>query len=164
MFLPAIDGICLDGFSEPISIDVLSETRCSGVSQSPGIYLIVRIPDSTPDFLCQSTGGWFKGQDPSDPLDVVRANWVEGARVVYVGKAAGRKGLKGRLRQLLDFGLGKPIGHRGGRLLWHLENSGELLVRWRSCTGEEAESAETEAIAHFKTTYGGRRPFANMAK
>jgi len=42
---------------------------------------------------------------------------------MYVGKAAGQKGLKGRLRQLIDFGFGKCIGHRGGRLLWHLEDS-----------------------------------------
>jgi hypothetical protein len=84
--------------------------------------------------------------------------------MVYVGKAAGRKGLKGRICQLLDFGFGKPVGHRGGRLLWHLKDSGELLVRWGICDAQETDDAETDAIRHFKLAYGGRSPFANMAK
>ena len=111
-----------------------------------------------------STGGWFKGQDPSAPLDVVRAHWVQGAHVVYVGKGAGRKGLKGRLCQLLDLGFGKYCGHRGGRLLWHLKDSGALLVRRRTCVAEEADGAETEAIASFKAAYDGKRGYANMNK
>ena len=77
---------------------------------------------------------------------------------------SGRKGLKGRICQLLDFGFGKPVGHRGGRLIWHLKDSGELLVRWRICAAWETDDAETDAIRHFKVAYGGRRPFANMAK
>ena len=164
MVLSRIDGICLEGFSEPVTIDELRRTRCSGILKSPGIYLIVRTSDRRPRFLVQSTGGWFKGKDPSYPLEVVRANWIQGAHVVYVGKGAGRKGLKGRLCQLLDFGFGKPVGHRGGRLLWHLRDSRELLVRWRTCLAKEADRAETEAIARFKVVYDDKRPYANMAK
>jgi hypothetical protein len=97
-------------------------------------------------------------------LDIVEAKWVGGARILYIGKAAGQKGLKGRLRQLIDFGIGKPVGHRGGRLLWHLEDSDDLLVRWRICTADEADRAETTAIADFKRSHRGMRPFANMNK
>lgn len=161
--MPEVDGISLDGFSEPVSIKVLRETRCSSVPRSAGIYLITRTPDSKPEFLRDSTGGWFKGLDPSDPLDVVREHWVQGAHVVYVGKGAGRKGLKGRLCQLLDFGFGKAVGHRGGRLLWHLPESEKLLVRWRTCSTEQADRAETNAIGSFKTLYG-KRPYANLRK
>jgi hypothetical protein len=164
MALLHIDGICLDGFSQPITIDELRRTRCSGVPESPGAYLIVRSSDSTPDFLSVSTGGWFKGQDPNAPLDVVRAHWVQGAHVLYVGMTAARKGLKGRLCCFFDFGCGKAVGHRGGRLLWHLKDSGELLVRWRPCAEAEADDAETKAIADFKAAHDGRRPYANMNK
>jgi hypothetical protein len=58
----------------------------------------------------------------------------------------------------------KAIGHRGGRLLWHLKDSGDLLVRWRTCAAGEADSAETAAIACFKEAHDGRRPFANRNK
>ena len=159
-----IDGICLDGFSEPITIDELRQTRCSGIPKSPGIYLIVRIVDSRPRFLPESTGGWFKGKDPSYARGVVQASWVEGAHVMYVGMTKGRKGLKGRLCQLVDFGFGKPVGHRGGRLFWHLGDSAELQVRWRTCPAAEADQAQTDVIASFKAVYAGKRPFANMAK
>ena len=164
MALTHIDGICLDGFSEPISINDLHRSRCDGVPSTAGIYLIARTSDCSPTFLSKSPGGWFKRKDPSYSPDLVQANWIPGARVVYVGKAPGRKGLKGRLCQLLDFGCGKPVGHRGGRLLWHLKDSGELLVRWRTCPTVKADQAETDAIANFKGVYGGKRPYANMAK
>jgi hypothetical protein len=162
--LTHIDGICLDGFSDPISLNDLHRSRCSGVPSTAGIYLITRTSDCSPNFLSKSPGGWFKRKDPSYSPEVVQANWIHGASVVYVGKGAGREGLKGRLCQLLDFGFGKPVGHRGGRLLWHLKDSGALLVRWRTCGAAEADGAETEAIAGFKAAYGGRRPYANMNK
>jgi hypothetical protein len=82
----------------------------------------------------------------------------------YIGKAAGKKGLKGRLRQLIDFGNGRPVGHRGGSLLWHLQDSEELLVRWRTCTADEADRAKTTAIDDFRRSHRGMRPIANMNK
>jgi hypothetical protein len=50
--------------------------------------------------------------------------WVDGAHVMYVGMTAAVGGLRSRLCQLFDFGTGKRVGHRGGRLLWHLEYGG----------------------------------------
>jgi hypothetical protein len=164
MDLKNLDGICLDSFSEPISIGALRKSRCSGVPREPGVYVILRASDRMPEFLRKSRGGWFKGKDPSVPLDEVRTQWVKGAHVVYVGKAAGRKGLNRRVCQLVDFGSGKAVGHRGGRLLWHLPQSEKLLVRWRTCPGTEADQAETNAIGSFKAVYEGKRPFANMLK
>lgn len=61
-------------------------------------------------------------------------------------------------------GYGKPLGHWGGRLLWHLPEKEKLLVRWRICAVGEADMAETKAIADFKSIYAGRRPYANLAK
>jgi restriction endonuclease S subunit len=159
-----IDGISLDGFSEAIIIDKLRETRCAQVPEKSGIYLIIRSSVSEPHFLRKSTGGWFKGLDPSYPIKVVHENWVDGAHVMYVGMTAADGGLRSRLCQFFDFGSGKRVGHRGGRLLWHLEDSGELLVRWRTCAANKADSAETAAITSFKSVHDDRRPFANMAK
>jgi hypothetical protein len=162
--MASIDEVSIAGFSEPVTLVELRETRCASVPAHAGIYLIERELESSPQFRIPSTGGWFKGQDPNCALDIVDAKWVGGARIHNIGKAAGQKGLKGRLRQLIDFGIGKPVGHRGGRLLWHLEDSDDLLVRWRICTADEADRAETTAIADFKRSHRGMRPFANMNK
>ncbi len=159
-----IDGISLDGFSGPVTIGSLRETRCSAVPQDPGIYLIERDSDCMPEFLQKSTGGAFKMRDPSCPPEFVREKWVQGTRVVYVGKAAGRKGLRRRLDDLVSFGYGKAVGHWGGRLLWHLPEKEKLLVRWRTCSASEADAAETDAMAHFKDVHCEKRPFANLAK
>jgi hypothetical protein len=160
----SIDQISIAGFCEPIRLVELRETRCASVPAQAGIYLIEREPESAPQFRIPSTGGWFKGQDPNCALDIIEAKWVGSAHILYVGKAPGKKGLKGRLRQLIDFGNGKPVGHRGGRLLWHLQDSEDLLVRWRTCTADETDRAEMTAIADFRRSHRGMRPFANMNK
>lgn len=80
-----IDGICLNGFSEPVTIDELRRTRYADIPNTPGIYLIINASGGAPRFLVKSTGGWFKRKDPSYSPDVVKKSWIEGARVVYVG-------------------------------------------------------------------------------
>lgn len=159
-----IDGISLDGFTEPVGIGTLRETRCSGVPESSGVYLIVRTSDCVPEFLEKSTGGAFKKKDPTCPPEFVRKNWVQGAHVVSVGKAAGQNGLRRRLDDLVAFGYGEAVGHWGGRLLWHLPDREKLLVRWRTCCPEQADKAETNAVGSFKNVYDGRRPYANLRK
>jgi len=164
MVSASLDGILLDGFLEPISVGALRETRCSAVPDRSGIYLIERASDSLPEFLEKSTGGVFKKRDPTCVPEFIRLKWVEGAHVVYVGKAAGRKGLRRRLDDLVAFGYGEAVGHWGGRLLWHLPEREKLLVRLRTCLPEQADTAETIAIGSFKTVYNGRRPYANLRK
>ena len=123
--------------------------------------MVMRESRSLPRFLEHGTGGWFKGMDPSYPLPKIRESWVAGAAIVYIGKAAGRHGLRQRLRQLVRFGYGEPIGHRGGRMLWQLADSRALTVRWRACGQGEARRLEAEAIAASMSEHAGRRPFAN---
>ncbi len=158
------DGISLHGFSAPIAVGTLWETRCSDLPADFGIYLIIRPIDGMPNFLPESTGGAFKGKSPTCTPEFLLANWVEGAHVVYIGKAAGQQGLKRRIYDLIAFGFGRPVGHWGGRLLWHLPEREGLLVRWRTYPAEAADGAETAAIAGFKAKYGGRRPYANLRK
>ena len=159
-----LDGISLDGFSEPITIGALRESHCSRVPSEFGIYLVVRNMGGVPNFLPKSTGGWFKGKDSTCLPEFLYEKWVPNAHVVYVGKAAGQKGLKRRLWQLVAFGHGEAVGHWGGRLLWHLPKKEELMVRWRICCAKEADDAETDAIRCFKAVHGGKRPYANLRK
>lgn len=71
-----IDGICLSGFAEPVTIDELRRTRYADIPNTPGIYLIINASGCAPRFLVKSTGGWFKPKDPSYSPEVVRKSWI----------------------------------------------------------------------------------------
>ena len=130
-----------------------------------GVYLVLRGTLDAPKFLETGTGGHFKGQDPNVPLDELQRNWVEGADIVYIGKAGSQCGsakLRSRLRQLVSFGCGKNVGHWGGRYLWQLEDSNDLIVCWLPLIDEEPKIVEEELIQSFKRQHSGMRPFANL--
>jgi len=123
-------------------------------------YVVYRSSSSKPVFLSANLGGHFKGKDPTVAVDVLKAKWVPGAHVVYIGKAndAGR-----RLKQFARFGDGEPVGHWGGRYIWQLADSSELLVAWHAISWEElARDYEKRMLAHFYEAYDGMRPFANL--
>jgi hypothetical protein len=163
LFAPIIDGIDMTGFSPPVSVETLQRTKCAAVPKSAGVYVVIRPDYRPPVFLAKSVGGWFKGHDPTDPPKCVKDNWVEDALILYIGKGGGKEGLKQRLWQFMQFGLGKNIGHRGGRLIWNLQNYRQLLIRWMETPKENPEEVETRLIDRFKSARGVR-PFANLNK
>ncbi|WP_067867601.1 hypothetical protein [Nocardia vermiculata] len=55
---------------------------------------------------------------------------------------------------------GHTVGHTGGRYIWQLADSPELLVAWRE--ESDASMLEQSMIQSFKAMHGGRRPFANL--
>jgi hypothetical protein len=130
------------------------------VTGSPAAYVVYRTDDAAPAFLPANPGGRFKATDPSAPLPALSIKWVAGAHVVYIGKAdvADR-----RLRQFARFGDGEPVGHWGGRYIWQLADSAELLVAWHTISwAEPARDYEKRLLARFSELFGGRRPFANL--
>lgn len=127
------------------------------VPRTGGIYVIARTSTGDPKFLEANPGGRFKRKDPTVPEEVLRANWVAGAEVVYIGKA---DELRRRLRQFADFGAGEPVDHWGGRLIWQLAESKNLLVAWKETPDDAPVRAEAALIADFRGLYG-KRPFAN---
>lgn len=108
-------------------------------------------------FAEKSCGGWFKGKDPTIPLESLVANWVDDTEVVYIGKA---DQLRRRLTQFADFGAGKPVGHWGGRLIWQLPAVDRLLVAWKETPGRLPAEVEAEFIDLFRKSHG-KPPFAN---
>ena len=96
------------------------------------MYVVYREHLNSVEFLDKNTGGWFKGRDPSVPIDRLKARWIDEAHVLYIGKAdagrAGARGIRVRLGEYLRFGQGEPIGHRGGRYLWQLAGTDQLFV------------------------------------
>src|SRR5579875_2336130 len=94
----------------------------TSIPKQKGVYLVIS-NQPKPTFLELGSGGFFKGKNPNVSLDILHKHWVEGAKVVYIGKAGSASGnatLYSRLNQYLKFGQGKNIGHWGGRLIWQL--------------------------------------------
>lgn len=134
-----------------------SAIRGSACPASGGVYVITYGGGNPAAYAERSCGGWFKGKDPTVSREALLANWVEGAEVVYIGKA---NELKRRLTQFADFGAGKAIGHWGGRLIWQLPNIDGLLVAWKETPGRVPVEVEAELIGQFRKAYG-KPPFAN---
>jgi len=123
-----------------------------------GVYLVLNIDNRPGEFLTVGSGGRFKDKDPNISLADLKSNWVDNTKVVYIGKATS---LRTRLRQYFGFGQGKNIGHYGGRLIWQIKYSKDLVVCWKSLTTNPREF-EADLIQEFVKTYGCR-PFANLA-
>jgi len=76
--------------------------------------------------------------------------------VVYIGMASS---LQERLGQLIKFGEGRNIGHKGGRYLWQLADSGKLLIAWQ--VAADPRRRESALLRSFVDIYGAF-PFANL--
>lgn len=139
------------------TVAAFAAIRNSGCPTSGGVYVVTYNAESPVAFYERSCGGWFKGKDPTVTLDALTANWVDGAEVVYIGKA---DQLRRRLTQYADFGAGKPVGHWGGRLIWQLPSPDQLIVGWKETPGRIPVEVETELIASFRQAHG-KPPFAN---
>jgi hypothetical protein len=121
--------------------DELRAAGFAAVPTDPAAYIVYRPSSSGPTFLKTSPAGHHKGKNPTESIDVLEKNWVPTSRVVYVGKAnvANR-----RLSELARFGAGANVGHKGGRYIWQLADSDDLLVAWHVIDwGETASGYET---------------------
>lgn len=135
----------------------------STIPDIKGVYLILN-PSKSAEFLTVGTGGHFKGKNPNVEIDLLIKNWVDDTIVVYIGKA-GKEGsgatLKSRLCQYFDFGKGKKVGHWGGRFIWQLKNSSDLLVCWKVLPDVDPRKKESQLINEFVSEYS-KLPFANL--
>lgn len=152
------------GFKGFISVSALRASSLAEVPNSAGVYVVLREDNGPPRFLDRSVGGHFKGKDPTVRVAVLSDAWVPGCPVLYIGKAGAsdsKATLRHRLRQYLDFGAGNPVGHRGGRYIWQLSDSAELLLAWRVTDDLEPRQVEHSMLAGFRQRHG-RLPFANL--
>lgn len=123
----------------------------------PGVY-VVSVDVTEPIVWQPNCGGWFKDRDPAISLERLNLNWVNGAEIGYIGKA---NDLKRRLVEFAKFGLGRRIGHWGGRILWHLPQPDQLRVAWKVVDhGIDPALEERKMIKDFAMAYG-KPPFAN---
>jgi hypothetical protein len=129
------------------------------------VYCVIRTSVEAPEFREISPAGHFKGSDPTVTVAELEALWVPGAVVVYIGRANHgadeRRGLRKRLDEFRNFGDGRPVGHSGGKRIWQLQDSAQLLVAWKVTEDIEVKRIERHLIETFLQQYG-RLPFANM--
>lgn len=154
------------GFEGFKSMGELMSGAKSVIPAQMGVYVVLREKDTEPKFLLKGTGGFFKGKDPNVPASELLEHWVEDTNIMYIGKAGGvgsSSTLNKRLGQYLRFGQGTNVGHWGGRHIWQLEDSRELIVCWKALSSEDPRQVEHEMIANFKKVHNGKRPFANLA-
>ncbi len=155
-------GLIAVGFQGFRTIQQLRSSVLTEVPKTGGVYVVLREIEHTPAFMDVSTGGWFKGKNPTVSRQELMTQWVPGAHVIYIGKGDGEKGLQGRMKQYLNFGLGRPIGHWGGRLIWQIEASSDFVIAWRLVSGgQTARGLESQLLSEFEQQYG-RLPFANL--
>ena len=161
----SIESICNAAFFGFVTIEKLRKDRLCQVPEKVGVYLVLRTEAAPPVFLEVSPAGHFKGKDPTAPASMLCANWVAGTPVLYIGKAGGPKNkatLRSRLDQYIKFGVGQPVGHRGGKYIWQVEGSGSFVVCWKPTPNQVPREIERQLIAQFKAEYDERRPFANL--
>lgn len=146
-----------DGFSGFVKV---SDLRASSgiIPQSGGVYVVLRVSDSTPQFLEVGTGGHFKGKDPNVSIAELENNIVDGCSTMYIGKATS---LRKRIGQLLRFGAGANVGHWGGRYLWQLADADDLVIAWEETPMTDPRMVEASMLQDYVTRYG-RLPFANL--
>jgi hypothetical protein len=153
-----------DGFT---GFRTLAALEINRIPQRPGIFAVLQTEGIEPRFLAKSTAGVFKKKDPSLGEPALAAEWVDGAEVLYLGKAGpgskGNRGLRRQIQEFVDFGKGKPPGHWDGRLIWQLADAPSLLIAWKELPAGELNQVEAKYHAEFRQHYG-RLPFANLVQ
>lgn len=158
-----IGKIKKNGFKGFITIRELF-VDSSVIPRVKGIYLVLNLTKKR-EFLKIGTGGYFKGKNPNVSISELNSNWVEDTIVFYIGKAGNdvnNATLHSRLRQYFGFGQGKNVGHWGGRLIWQLKNSADLILCWKELPTGNPRTVEAELIQDFVSKFS-KRPFANLA-
>ena len=128
MNFKSIDELREQGFEGFVTVSALQKSQCSEVPDVCGVYAVLRPAMWKPEFLRESTGGLFKGESNTIAISILQSRWIEDTLVLNIGKAGPGKSatLRSRLKKYMQFGLGKPVGHRGGRYIWQLHASCDL--------------------------------------
>ncbi|MBD3591117.1 MULTISPECIES: hypothetical protein [unclassified Bacteroides] len=158
------EALKANGFTGFKTMQELMENNLC-IPKEMGVYAVLRENKDSPTFLVHGTGGFFKGDNPNVSIETLQNEWVEDTDILYIGKAGGTESnatLYSRLRQYLQFGQEKAVGHKGGRYIWQLKDSRSLIVCWKVLVHEEPRNVEREMIQAFKSDHQFKRPFANL--
>lgn len=134
------------------------------IPEERGVYVIINPSEDLPEFLTVGTGGHFKEKNPNVDQTTLASAWITDLPIVYIGKAgtlSGKATLHSRLKQYLEFGRGKKVGHWGGRYIWQLKHASTLLICWKTIKNKEPRLVEHFLLLKIIEHYG-KLPFANL--
>jgi hypothetical protein len=160
----SVVGLREYGFRGFLSVARLRESLCVEVPVERGVYVVVRDTFLPPKFLERSVGGRVRQVDPTVSVEVLSARWVEGAMVLYIGRARGpgvRSLLQQRVKRYIRFGQGRAVAHYGGRFIWQLRDHRALLLAWMPTPDEDPAAVDARLQSAFLASHG-RLPFANL--
>jgi hypothetical protein len=167
MNFKTVEDIRKEGFQGFVRIAELYQDS-SLLPHEKGVYLVLYREDQKPVFLERGSGGSHKGKNPNVPISTLVSAWVNDTIVLYIGQAGGKRGgkesnatLQSRIKTYLSFGRGRKAGHWGGRLIWQIQDSQNLIVCWKRTEKEDPKKVEENLIQEFQSIYQ-KRPFANL--
>lgn len=146
------------GFQGFASVAEMRDSELRAAPTLPGVYAVLRHAADRPRFLVRNPAGHFKGDDPTAPRAVLASLWNSASQVVYLG--ATTRPLRTRLKELVAFGSGQPVGHWGGRVMWQIANAMELLIAWRTTSRTPSDLKSELLREHERLVH--RVPFANL--
>ena len=76
----------------------------------------------------------------------------------FLGFKKGKRGLRQRLKQYMDYGRGNGNIHAGGRAVWQISDCGLLLLAYEAC--ENAGERERQLLQEYREK-NGSYPLAN---
>ena len=121
------------------------------IPQVSGVY-VVDTPrnDFMPEISSETTGPeFFKGRSLLYSAEELQKKFMQSDRKrIYIGKATN---LRQRISHMIRYGMGENIPHRGGRAVWQIMNSRELLFGWCPC--ENPRGVEHEMLVAYRLAY-----------
>lgn len=156
-----VDALQLDGVTYVRNL----KASCRIIPESPGIYVVLGNYPEIPEFLEKGTGPEFhlnKGipKAMNYPVPKLENKWVDDTLIMYIGKTD--ETLLNRISTYVKFGMGRDVAHRGGRAIWQLPDSDQLLIGWKKIEGAvNASTVEKNLLQEFKKRHNEMLPFAN---
>ena len=138
------------------TLQTLYRSECENIPETSGVYWVLR-PVGMPIRFTEQIYNRSASLYSAEMLSSKYLN-CENQEVLYIGKADGKKGLRQRLKQYMNYGWNNATNHKGGRAIWQIEDAGLLLLAYEEC--EDARAREKQLLADYKAE-NGCYPLAN---
>ena len=138
------------------TLQTLYRCGCDCIPEAPGVYWVLRPEGMTIRF----TEHTYNHSAKLYPVEVLSHKYggCKDQEILYIGKADGKRGLRQRLKQYMNYGWDKATNHKGGRAIWQIEDAGFLLLAFKECN--DAETWEKQLLADYKAK-NSSYPLAN---
>lgn len=144
------------GTAPATTLQTLYCCGCDCIPDVPGVYRVL-LPEGMPVRFTERT---YNHSARLYPVETLSSKYekCKDQEILYIGKADGKKGLRQRLKQYMNFGWDKATNHKGGRAIWQIKDAGLLLLTYEEC--EDAAAREKQLLADYKVR-NGSYPLAN---